>query len=63
MPALTCQETVKLVSEGLDRDLSAAQKALLQAHFAVCRGCRAMRERMQFLRKAVRKIAERNDSG
>jgi predicted anti-sigma-YlaC factor YlaD len=59
---LTCQEAVRLVSEGLDRDLPAAQKALLQAHLAVCRGCRAVRERLEFLRKAMRRLAERSDS-
>jgi predicted anti-sigma-YlaC factor YlaD len=60
---LTCREAARLMSEGLDRDLPAGQKALLQAHLAFCRGCRAVRERMAFLRKAMRNLAGPGDTG
>lgn len=61
--SLTCKEVVRLVSEGLDRDLPAGQQALVRAHCAICRGCNAVRERLEFLRRAVRKFGEREDSG
>lgn len=61
--SLTCKETARLLSEALDRDLPAERKALLQAHLAICRGCRAVRDRMEFLRRAIRAIGERNGPG
>lgn len=57
--SLTCKEAARLVSEGLDRELPAAQQALLRAHLAACRGCEALRKRMAFLRRAMRSVVER----
>jgi len=57
--SLTCKEAARLLSEGLDKELPAERKALLHAHLAICRGCDSLRERMAFLRRAMRKIAER----
>jgi len=61
--SLTCKEVSRLISEGLDQDLPAERQALLRAHLAICRGCDSLRERMAFLRRAMRKVAERDDSG
>jgi len=58
---VTCKEAARLISEGLDQDLPAERQALLRAHLAICRGCDSLRERMAFLRRAMRKIAERGD--
>jgi len=61
--SLTCKETARLLSEGLDRELPPERQALLRAHLAICRGCDSMRERLAFLRRAMRRAAERDDSG
>jgi predicted anti-sigma-YlaC factor YlaD len=60
---ITCKEVSRLVSEGLDKDLPAEERLRLKAHLAICRGCRNLADRMAFLRRAVRKIVEREDSG
>ena len=60
---LSCKEVTRLVSEGLDKDLAPEEQLRLRAHFAICRGCRSIRDRMAFLRHAVRRIVERGDSG
>ncbi len=56
--SLSCREVVRLVSEGLDRELPADQQALLHAHYAICRGCASMRERLAFLRRAMRRLTD-----
>ncbi|MDX1375452.1 MAG: zf-HC2 domain-containing protein [Burkholderiales bacterium] len=61
--SLTCKETARLISEGLDRDLPPERQALLRAHLALCRGCASLGERMAFLRRAMRRAAERDDGG
>ncbi len=58
--SLSCSEVARLVSEGLDRELPAEQQALLRAHYAICRGCASLRERLSFLRRAVQRIADRD---
>ena len=60
---ISCKEVARLVSEGLDKDLAPEEQLLLRTHFAICRGCRSIRDRMAFLRRAVRRIVERGDSG
>jgi predicted anti-sigma-YlaC factor YlaD len=60
---LTCKEAARLVSEGLDRNLPASEQLRLKAHLAICRGCQSLSDRLSFLRRAVKKIAEREDSG
>ncbi len=59
--SLACKEVVRLISEGLDRELPAEQQALLRAHYAICRGCSAMRDRMAFLRRAMRGLSDPTD--
>ena len=58
---ITCKEAAHLISEGLDKDLPAAEKLRLHAHVAICRGCRSIGDRMAFLRRAMRKIVSRGD--
>ena len=58
---ITCKEAAHMVSEGLDKDLSADEKLRLHAHLAICRGCRSIGDRMAFLRRAMQKIVSRGD--
>jgi predicted anti-sigma-YlaC factor YlaD len=60
---ITCKEVARLVSEGLDKELPAEEQLRLRAHLAICRGCRSLSDRLAFLRRAMRKIVDRGDSG
>lgn len=60
---LTCKEVTRLVSQGLDKDLGAAEQLRLQAHFALCRGCQNVRDQFAFLRRAVRRLGSGEGSG
>ena len=58
MKLLTCRETTRLVSQGLDRELEFGERVALRLHFAMCLGCRRASRQMAFLRRAVRELAE-----
>jgi len=58
MKLLTCKETTRLVSQGLDRELAFGERVALRVHLAYCIGCRRTRRQMAFLRRAVRRLAE-----
>jgi len=59
---ITCKEAARMISEGLDRELPADEKLRLHAHLLVCRGCAAVRERMEFLRRALRGLSDRDEA-
>jgi predicted anti-sigma-YlaC factor YlaD len=50
----TCREVHRLVSEGLDRDLSLIERARMQMHLLVCRACQNFNSQMSLLRRAMR---------
>lgn len=50
---LSCKEAAKLISEGLDRDLSLWKRLLLRMHVAMCDGCSAYRRQIESLNTAV----------
>jgi hypothetical protein len=58
MTLLTCKETTRLVSQGLDRELAFGERVALRLHLAICVGCRRAGAQMDYLRKAVRELAE-----
>lgn len=55
---LTCKETTRLISQGLDRELAFGERVALRLHLAICLGCRRAGAQMNLLRKAVRELAE-----
>ncbi|MDA1117473.1 MAG: zf-HC2 domain-containing protein [Proteobacteria bacterium] len=57
MRLLTCKETTRLVSQGLDRELAFGERVALRLHLAICIGCRRAGRQMRYLRQAVRKLA------
>lgn len=57
---ISCKEAARRLSDGLDRNLPPEEKLVLQAHLAICRGCRSLSERFEFLRRAMRKISDRD---
>jgi len=58
MGIISCRETSRLVSQGLDRELAFGERAALRVHFVICLGCRRAGRQMAFLREAVRELAE-----
>ena len=59
MKLLSCKETTRLVSQGLDRELAFGERVALRVHFAICLGCRRTSRQMKFLRRAVHELAAR----
>lgn len=49
-----CDEATRLISAGLDRDLSGPARANLRLHFVVCSACRRFEQQMLLLRRALR---------
>jgi hypothetical protein len=58
MGIISCKESTRLISQGLDRELAFGERVALRVHFAICLGCRRAGAQMRFLRKAVRELAE-----
>lgn len=58
MKMLTCRETTRLVSQGLDRELAFGERVALRVHFTICTGCRRASRQMEFLRRAMQQLAE-----
>jgi predicted anti-sigma-YlaC factor YlaD len=59
MKLLSCKEATSLVSQGLDRRLGLAERAVLRLHLLVCDGCTNFSKQIAFLRKAMARLAER----
>jgi predicted anti-sigma-YlaC factor YlaD len=55
---LSCKETTRLVSQGLDRELAFGERVALRMHLAICMGCRRTKAQMTLLRRAVRELVE-----
>jgi predicted anti-sigma-YlaC factor YlaD len=54
----TCKQTHQILSEGLDRDLSLAERAHLKLHLSLCTSCTNFSKQMLTLRLAMRKMAK-----
>lgn len=63
MKLLSCKETTRLVSQGLDRELAFGERVALRVHFAICLGCRRTNRQMKFLRRAVQQLSGRELPG
>lgn len=50
----TCREVHRLVSEGLDRHLSAGERVRMRLHLMVCGACTRFNGQMALLRSAMR---------
>ncbi|MES2258835.1 MAG: zf-HC2 domain-containing protein [Pseudomonadota bacterium] len=50
----TCEEVHRLVSEGMDRELSLVERTRMQLHLMVCAACTRFNGQMELLRKAMR---------
>lgn len=50
----TCREVHRLVSEGMDRDLSLVERVRMRLHLMVCAACTRFNRQMDLLRRAMR---------
>ena len=50
----TCREVHRLVSEGMDRDLSLVERTRMRLHLVVCGACTRFDAQMALLRRAMR---------
>jgi len=55
---LSCKETSRLISQGLDRRLGFGERVALRLHLAICNGCRNFTKQTAFLRRATRHLSE-----
>jgi predicted anti-sigma-YlaC factor YlaD len=55
---ISCKKASHLLSEEQDRDLTFGEWAALQAHLAVCSGCRAVSQQFKLLRRALQTLFE-----
>ena len=51
----TCREVHRLVSEGMDRELTLVERARTGLHLVVCEACTRFSEQMALMREAMRK--------
>ncbi|MBI1835192.1 MAG: zf-HC2 domain-containing protein [Burkholderiales bacterium] len=54
----TCKKAQQIISEGLDRELSLAERAHLKLHLSMCRSCTNFKGQMQTLRMAMKKMSK-----
>ncbi len=55
---LDCKDVSRLISDGQDQELPAAERAKLRLHFVICQTCRNVDEQMQFIRRAMKKLGD-----
>lgn len=55
---MNCQEATRLMSEALDRPLSAQERFALRLHTMLCRGCNNYGKQMVFIRRATQRVRE-----
>jgi hypothetical protein len=55
---LDCKDVSRLISDGQDQTLPAAERARLRLHFVICQTCRNVDEQMQFIRRAMKKLSD-----
>ena len=60
---LSCKDATRMMSEAQDRKLDTGERLKLEMHLAMCRGCRAFRQQMNFLRAACRRLSGRDEPG
>jgi hypothetical protein len=51
----TCREVHRLVSEGMDRELSMVERTRMRLHLMVCGACTRFNGQMGLLRQAMRR--------
>ncbi|MGB5080172.1 MAG: zf-HC2 domain-containing protein [Burkholderiales bacterium] len=50
----SCREATRLISQGMDRRLSFAERLALRFHVAICDACTRFTRQAKFLRRALK---------
>lgn len=56
---LSCEESSGLISNSLDAELPAGQRAALRLHLTLCRSCRRYKQQLHLLNQAIPKLPEK----
>jgi predicted anti-sigma-YlaC factor YlaD len=59
---LTCKEVARILSDGLDAEMTPPQRARLRLHMVVCEACRNVEQQFDLIRRLMRR-AEPDDRG
>ena len=51
---LSCREASRLISQGMDRRLSFAEKIALRLHLGICDACTRFGRQVEFIRRALK---------
>ena len=54
---LKCDESERLISKGMDEDLSISERWAVRSHFISCKYCRRFRNQISLIRLAAQKVA------
>ena len=60
---INCKEASRLISQGLDREMTVADRISLRMHLAVCDACNKFKAQLEFVRRAVSALAGRKGDG
>lgn len=52
---LTCDESSRILSDAMDRDLSRVERVALRTHNLTCKSCKRFTDQLEFLRKSAQK--------
>ncbi len=58
---LTCKEASRLISDGMDRRLSVAERIRLRLHVSICDACTRFTSQVAFLRRALKAFPGADD--
>jgi len=59
---LSCKEVHRIISEGLDRDLSIVERLRLRLHLGVCDACGNFKGQINLLRHAMQRLTVPEDA-
>ena len=59
---IKCKQATQMLSEKLDRPLSAKEKVLLTLHTSICSPCRQFGEQMKIMREISKTYTKEDDS-
>jgi predicted anti-sigma-YlaC factor YlaD len=52
---LTCKDVARILSDGLDEEMTSTERARLRVHMVICEACRNVEQQFDLLRRLVRK--------
>ena len=58
----SCKEVSEVLSQAQDRPLTLKEKLALYVHLPLCEGCRNFSRQLGFIRSAVKRYIERDDT-